>query len=368
MVRTDQPLVERMALVFHDWFATSIAGVSKQQQMIDQSNLFRVRLLRLLPRPLQGGDGRPGDAAVAERRRKPQERAERELRPRDDGAVLARRRPRRLHRGRHPRTGAGADRLAQRLVERAGRLQLPLRPQTPRHRTARRSSAQTGNWGWEDACRLCVENPLHPSFFVDKLWSYFVAAAALGARPATALIAHLPRLRLADPAGARGDPAQPRPLRRPADGEAAGRPAGRDAAGARPLRRHRRLDLALRTGRAACSSGRPTSPAGTTRRWLDTSRMRARWNIVDYALDEHLGRRLERRLQRPPRPPRKRWPGRSPPGARRRCAPSTGPSCSTSPSAARNSIVASWQQGPYRAMRQNALLQLIGVSPDLILQ
>ena len=28
------------------------------------------RLLRLLPRPLQGGDGRPGDAAVAERRRK----------------------------------------------------------------------------------------------------------------------------------------------------------------------------------------------------------------------------------------------------------------------------------------------------------
>ncbi len=41
MVRSDQPLVERMALVFHDWFATSRAGVSKQQQMIDQSNLFR---------------------------------------------------------------------------------------------------------------------------------------------------------------------------------------------------------------------------------------------------------------------------------------------------------------------------------------
>ena len=41
MVRSDQPLVERMALVFHDWFATSNAGVSKQQQMIDQSNLFR---------------------------------------------------------------------------------------------------------------------------------------------------------------------------------------------------------------------------------------------------------------------------------------------------------------------------------------
>jgi hypothetical protein len=27
-----------------------------------------------------------------------------------------------------------------------------------------------------------------------------------------------------------------------------------------------------------------------------------------------------------------------------------------------------WQQGPYRAMRHNALLQLIGIGPDTILQ
>ena len=31
-------------------------------------------------------------------------------------------------------------------------------------------------------------------------------------------------------------------------------------------------------------------------------------------------------------------------------------------------VAADWQRGPYRAMRQNALLQLIGISPDLILQ
>ena len=41
MLRSSQPLVERMALVFHDWFATSNEGVSQRQQMIDQSNLFR---------------------------------------------------------------------------------------------------------------------------------------------------------------------------------------------------------------------------------------------------------------------------------------------------------------------------------------
>jgi hypothetical protein len=31
-------------------------------------------------------------------------------------------------------------------------------------------------------------------------------------------------------------------------------------------------------------------------------------------------------------------------------------------------ITAGWEKGPYRALRFNALLQLIGISPDLVLQ
>jgi uncharacterized protein (DUF1800 family) len=31
-----------------------------------------------------------------------------------------------------------------------------------------------GRFDWVDSCRLCVEHPLHPSFMVGKLWSYFV--------------------------------------------------------------------------------------------------------------------------------------------------------------------------------------------------
>src|SRR5262249_41870273 len=41
MVRTSRPLVERMALVWHDWFATSNQGVGSQRLMINQNNLFR---------------------------------------------------------------------------------------------------------------------------------------------------------------------------------------------------------------------------------------------------------------------------------------------------------------------------------------
>ena len=102
-------------------------------------------------------------------------------------------------------------------------------------------------------------------------------------------------------------------------------------------------------------------------RWLDTSRMRARWNIVDYALanvsvdawgdpysatetaDEALARALAS------------WG--SPALREEHRAELLDFS-----QRAEKLVAADWQQGPYRAMRQNALLQLIGISPDLILQ
>ena len=41
MVRTNRPLVERMTLVWHDWFATSNDGVNSQKLMLQQNALFR---------------------------------------------------------------------------------------------------------------------------------------------------------------------------------------------------------------------------------------------------------------------------------------------------------------------------------------
>src|SRR2546423_1440553 len=31
-----------------------------------------------------------------------------------------------------------------------------------------------GRFDWQDSCRLCVHPRVHPSFFVMKLWSYFI--------------------------------------------------------------------------------------------------------------------------------------------------------------------------------------------------
>jgi uncharacterized protein (DUF1800 family) len=41
MVRTNRPLVERMTLVWHDWFATSNDGVGSQRLMLRQNRLLR---------------------------------------------------------------------------------------------------------------------------------------------------------------------------------------------------------------------------------------------------------------------------------------------------------------------------------------
>ena len=41
MVRTSRPLVERMTLVWHDWFATSLAGVGSQKLMLRQNATLR---------------------------------------------------------------------------------------------------------------------------------------------------------------------------------------------------------------------------------------------------------------------------------------------------------------------------------------
>ena len=63
-----RPLVERMTLVWHDWFATSNDGVGSQRLMLNQNELFRQHGLGSFHDLLLDVTKRPGDAALAERR------------------------------------------------------------------------------------------------------------------------------------------------------------------------------------------------------------------------------------------------------------------------------------------------------------
>ena len=63
MVRTNRPLVERMALIWHDWFAT--ADVNSQQLSIQQAQLFERRWMGSFKDLLRDGHRRPRDADLA---------------------------------------------------------------------------------------------------------------------------------------------------------------------------------------------------------------------------------------------------------------------------------------------------------------
>jgi uncharacterized protein (DUF1800 family) len=364
MVRSDQPLVERMALVFHDWFATSIDGVSKQQQMIDQSNLFRsacfgsfldlFKAVTVDPAMLQWLNG------AENREEAPNENYAREMMElfslgADRGAYSEddiREQARALTGWRYDwsgELGAYNFRFDSRLHD----------------ANDKTIFGQTGNWSWEDSCRLCVENPLHPSFFVDKLWSYFVPQPPSEAvandlmstyrgsgwqiRPVLETILISPDLYQG--------PAMVKP------------PVVQLAAMLRALGRYVDTDAwAWLCEPAGQVLFRPPNVSGwDDTRWLDTSRMRARWNIVHYALDnisvdawndsysatESADEALARAVSS--------W------GSPALRAEHRAELLDFSQRAERQAI-ASWQRGPYRAMRQNALMQLIGVSPDTILQ
>lgn len=364
MVRSDQPLVERMALVFHDWFATSLDGVSKQQQMIDQSNLFRsacfgsfldlFRAVTIDPAMLQWLNGNEN------RRGAPNENYAREM---------------------MELFSLGADRGAygEDDIREAARALTGWRNDwsselgahnfrfDPKRFDANPKTVfeRTGNWGWEDACRLCVENPFHPSFFVEKLWSYFVpqpppaatrdalistyAGSGWQIRPVLEAILMSPELY--------EGPAMVKPpvVQLAGTLRALGRPVDTDAW----------TWLCEPAGQVLF---RPPNVAGwDDSRWLDTSRMRARWNIVDYAVEsvavdawngeysatESADEALARALAT--------WGSPS-------LRPEHRDELLDFARRAQGLAIANWQQAPYRAMRQNALLQLIGIDPDTILQ
>jgi hypothetical protein len=363
MIRTDQPLVERMALVLHDWFATSNASVSTAQQMIDQSNLFRsacfgsfldlFQAVTVDPAMLQWLNGNENHKQA------PNENYGREMMElfslgADRGAYTEddiREQARSLTGWRNDYGELGAYNF---------------RFDPKRHDQGTKTVfGRSGNWEWRDACRLCVENQLHPSFFVEKLWSYFVPqppsdavrdtmiatyqGSGWGIRPVLEEILISPDLY------------QGPPMVKP--------PVVQLAGMLRSL--HRGIDTEAWTwlcDQAGQLLFWPPNVSGwDDTRWLDTSRMRARWNMVDYALDgtsvdawgspysstetpdEALGRALQS------------WGGPTLRDEHRAELLDFG-------RRVESLAEFDWQQGPYRAMRQNALLQLIGISPDVILQ
>ena len=173
MIRTTTPLIERMTLIWHSWFATSNQGVAQQQLMLNQNQLFRANALGSFSDLLAGVTTDPamlvwlnGNQNV---KGHPNENYGREMM---ELFTLG------ADRGAYTETDVREN--ARALTGWNGSVSKGVASAftfvDSRHdNTNKTIFSQTGNWNWQDSCNLCLNHKLHPSFFVNKLWGYFVS-------------------------------------------------------------------------------------------------------------------------------------------------------------------------------------------------
>ena len=173
MIRTSRPLVERMALVWHDWFATSNSGVGSQKLMLAQNQLFRDHGLGSFQKLLLDVTRDPAMLiwlnGTQNEKGSPNENYGREMMElftlgADRGAYTERdvREQARSLTGWRNKWKPGV-----------GEYDFHLDP-TQHDAGMKTVFHKSGRYDWQAACKLCISHPLHPSFFVNKLWSYFV--------------------------------------------------------------------------------------------------------------------------------------------------------------------------------------------------
>jgi uncharacterized protein (DUF1800 family) len=280
MVRTRRPLVERMTLVWHDWFATSNDGVGSQKLMLRQNDLFRRQALGNFRSLLLAVTKDPAMilwlSSAENTRWEPNENYARELMELFTLGVNrgyterdVRQQARALTGFRYDWTDAGAVRF---------------RFDREWHDTGLKTVfGKRGRFDWQDACRLCLEHRRHPSFFVLKLWSYFVPKP-----PSASTQAALQRLYVRS--GYDVKPVLTAILKHPAfyTGPRMVKPPVVVTAGM--LRaKGRGVDTdswAWLSNLAGQYVFQPPNVAGwDDSRWLDTATFRGRWWLANYALD-----------------------------------------------------------------------------------
>ena len=280
MVRSRHQLVERLALVFHDWWANRRDGVSTNAEMLNQTNLFRAhglgsframtRALTTDPAMLQFLDG------MSNRRGAVNENYARELMElftlgADRGAY----------------TETDVRELARALTgwradynngwvnwrwDEDGRWDF-------KYKTV---FGKTGRFTWQDAVELVLTHPLHASFFVRKLWGYFIATP-----PSDATSAALEQLYVST--GLQIRPVLEAILCCPEfyEGPRMVKPpavlcAGLLRASNRGIENNEWYYRADRTGQRLYYP--PDVSGWNDRRWLDTNTTLGRWDVVGLAL------------------------------------------------------------------------------------
>jgi uncharacterized protein (DUF1800 family) len=175
MVRSDHQLVERMTLVWHSWFATSIEA-SNAQLMLRQNKMMRSRALGNFRDLLVEVTRDPAMlmwlSGTSNTKYSPNENYGREVMELFTlGANRGAYTQHDVHEQARALTGFTND------WNNSGPSNFRFDPSL-HDRGVKTIFGHRGRFGWQDTCRLCVEHPKHPSFMVSKLWDYFVGVPA----------------------------------------------------------------------------------------------------------------------------------------------------------------------------------------------
>ena len=358
MVRTTKPLHERMTLVWHDWFATSRDGVDSTRLMLRQNQLFRrnglgsflVLLLEVTKDPAMllwlSGVENEKDA--------PNENYARELMElftlgADRGAYTERdvREQARALTGWRNSWGETLGPYKFRYDKR-------------RHDAgSKRIFGKRGHFDWRDSCRLCVHHRQHPSFFVNKLWGYFIPVP-----PKTGTRRSLQRIYVRS--GYKVEPVLEAILLHPAlyTGPRMVKPPAVYLAGLlRGLGRG--VDTEAWTWLLSLAGQQlfyPPNVAGwDDTRWLDTATFRARWEIAAYAIRPRV---LKDNAKHVPHDPHKLLHRAEAVFGHPTLTGHTEATLTRFAKRAMADANADWKKRSYPPLVENALRQLLATAPD----
>src|SRR5579872_95677 len=359
MVRSDQQLIERMTLIWHSWFATSLEA-STAALMLRQNQMMRARALGNFHDLLLEVTRDPAMLLWLSNNENtkwsPNENYAREVMElftlgADRGAYTQQD----VHEQARALTG-----WTNEWTDSAGPTNFRFDPEL-HDNGVKTIFGHRGNFDWRDTCRLCVGHPLHPSFMVTKLWNYFVAVPP--PRRELKALSHT-----YVHSGFQIRPLMEAILRHPLfhDGPRMVIPPAVYCAGLlRALGRTIETDAWSWIGEQA---GQrlfvPPNVAGWDyAHWLDTSRWAGRFTAVTYALEGHVldpdkdaysatesaSAAVQAAVRYWGNPPLSSTTVGSLEGFSRR---------------AQSGIVADWEQTAYRILRQNALRGLIPTTPE----
>ncbi len=360
MVRTNQPHVERMALIWHDWFATGDIGSAKlgigQKVMLRQKALGGfddlLRAVTIDPAMLVWLSGNENTKYA------PNENYGRELMELFTLGVSD---------GSHPYTETDVREQARSLTgwtndwdDTVGYVNFHFAAGL-HDKKDKTIFGQTGNWDWSDSCRLVLEHPAHAPYFVNRLWRHFIPTP-----PSASTLAAL--VSLYESSGRQIRPVVEAILMHPAlyTGQRLVKPPVVFIVGMLKARK-RYIDTdawAWVTDIAGQQPFNPPNVAGWDEtKWLDTSTFAGRWTAAAYLVDpdqmpdngkypdpqEDAKAALDRALGY--------W--REP-----RLSSATKAKLIAFGNGVESKITADWEKKTYRALRQNALRMLIATSPD----